>query len=333
MEKNFEILLMFALATGTLMALVVRLGNWAVRKAHDELSNKRPERALQWIAPLRWLPTSDFKPAILVIEHYAYSRLGRYSEATEASRRLVAIAKGPCPWVLVNLATCALVTMGYYREALSLSEKCTEHDLEKAIEADRQEYGITLINRAEALHNLGRDVEAHALLDTATPLVHDYPLAANGLLCLRAWIWVHQGDLAQARRALESLDPQPLAPDYSAEIEYTWAALEREAGAHAKALRHAEQGLALSVRSSSIRNGHFMKASVAAISGDAKNAVAWFEQAVTHPYQGQARYGLLRFAAFLRSQGESERAETIMALSHKLDPESALELRPTTTMC
>lgn len=47
---------------------------------------------------------------------------------------------------------------------------------------------------------------------------------------------------------------------------------------------------------------------------------------MAHPYKGQARYGLLRYAALLRAQGKSARAETVTKLMLQLDPESRLDL-------
>jgi tetratricopeptide (TPR) repeat protein len=195
-------------------------------------------------------------------------------------------------WELINLAVCSLVTAGLYQEALH--DAWPTDSLEKAESKDRHGIGIVQVNRAEALHNLGRDTEAHALLDKVEHLVVDYPLALHGLRCLRAWIHVHEGELEKARSVLANVDHVALAPDYVAEVEYTWAALGREAGSYAKAQGHAAKGLDLSVRTSSKRNGLFMLASVAAQSGDAPAAIQWFEQAMAHPYKGQSRYSFNR---------------------------------------
>lgn len=123
-----------------------------------------------------------------------------------------------------------------------------------------------------------------------------------------------------------TVDPKALAPDYEAEVYYTWAALEREQGDYPKAQQHAEAGLALAKRPSSVRNGLFMVASVMAHSGDPHVAIDWFEEALAHPYKGQARYGLSRYAAFLNTQGKTDRAATVAKLMTELDPESQLAL-------
>jgi hypothetical protein len=91
-------------------------------------------------------------------------------------------------------------------------------------------------------------------------------------------------------------------------------------------MQHAQRGEKLSLRPSSVRNGLFMKASIAAASGPADNALSWFEAALSHPYEGQARYGLVRFAAFLAARGETTRAADVTRLARERDPQSALEV-------
>jgi tetratricopeptide (TPR) repeat protein len=326
MDRIGDLLL---LAVGPFIVVWGTVQLWATsraRLADKELAQRRPAHALRAIAPLRRLPGRNFQTAVLVVEFQANTQTGNHDDAAKALGKLSALkAAGLSIWSEVNLATCELVTAGRYQEALTVDRSWPADDLDLAKTVDPAMFGVTLINRAEALHNLARNDEAHALLDTATPLVADYPLGKHGLQCLRAWILIHQGDLERAREALSSVERAALAPFFTAEVDFTWAALERDTGDYSQALSHAEQGLSLAERPSSVRNGHFMIATIAALSGDSARALKEFEKALAHPYKGQARYGLLRFAAFLSARGDTVRATEVMHLSTKLDPESALE--------
>ncbi len=222
---------------------------------------------------------------------------------------------------LLNKMICAAVTNGRYREALGAELLFPEAVRLKARRKDPHTYAIACINRAEALHNLGRDQEALDALEQVEKDVQDNPLGKSGLLCLRAWILVRVRDPDGARRALEDLDPAPLA-DYAAELSYTWSALEREVGRADAALAAARRGLSLATLPSSIRNGHVMVASALALAGDLDAARAAFDQARAHPHRGQSGDGLLRHGELLERLGDEEGARGAYQLAIEEDPQS-----------
>jgi tetratricopeptide (TPR) repeat protein len=294
------------------------------KRAEEELACGRPESALRLIRPFRLIPTRRLRYAVGTIESDAYTLLGDNIRASQAKRRWAALTPNDSSiWNWINSATTVLITNGRYRDALELDRDLSAEELQHAKEADPSGWGIVLINRAEALHNLDRNHEAHQLLDEAEPLMATYPLGHHGLRCLRAWILIHEGALERAREILSTVEAAPLTIIYEPELEFTWAALERDAGAYQKALSHAERGLRFATRISSLRNGQYMVASILAAEGQSA-ALSWFEKALAHPYTGQSAYGLQRFAAFLETQGDSARASQIKALIEERDPESRL---------
>lgn len=263
----------------------------------------------------------------LFVQMKAYSKLGRYPEAAARARRLKCVSiPESLLWRLVNAGICELVTVGAYLEALTFASIWSLDTRAPQTEEERLGRAFVKINQAEALHNMGRDAEAHARLDGAEADCASDTLARSGLLCLRAWICIHEGQLEAARAALTALDASKLAPAYTAEVAYTWAALARAEGDYARALQIAQEGLDSAVRASSVRNGLVMLASIAALRGDHDAATRWFEEAWAHPYKGQAAYGLIRQASLLRALGQHALAEEVTRRVALLDPESGLTL-------
>jgi hypothetical protein len=170
-------------------------------------------------------------------------------------------------------------------------------------------------------HNVGRDDDALLRLRRIIHLAEKYPLAINGLYCLRAWIRVQRGELDAARADLARIAADPLAM-YAAELCYTRAALEREAGNLEAARRLAETGLKRARTASSERNGQFVLAGILALSGQAAGARDLFDRAVQHSYRGQGGDGLWRFAAFPDSTREHQEAARVLGLLIERDPES-----------
>ncbi|HWZ89564.1 MAG TPA: hypothetical protein VNW92_11960, partial [Polyangiaceae bacterium] len=92
------------------------------------------------------------------------------------------------------------VNAGQYRKALGAIRGCRARRLLRARHPGM--YGIMQVNRAEALHNLGRDDLALRLLSRAKPFTARSPLGRNGALTLEAWILSHSGQAERARAVL-----------------------------------------------------------------------------------------------------------------------------------
>lgn len=281
-----------------------------------------PRSRLRLSSVLRFLPISGSRYFSLFIRAGACRDLGRTADSLEATRKLLeTCSRALCPWAIVNLAVDSLVSAGLYGQALSVHERWSETAQQRGKRHDEISFATVQINRAEALHNLGLDQQALELLDSVHALARRDPLARNGLLCLRAWILVHDGQLEAARANLSGIEPRGLQ-SYGAELNYTLAALARESGNLEDALHRAETGLGLARRASSRRNGLFMVAGIAALMGNDARALALFNEAVESKYQAQGGDGLLRFATFLERRADVDGAERVLRLTIERDPES-----------
>lgn len=253
------------------------------------------------------------------------SDAGRTDEAVQSARLLLKrLPATRCRWDHVNLAIDVFVTAGLYSEALLVPDRWPEHVLAQARERDPMSFALAKINQAEALNNLGRPDDALAVLDSVAAEAVGPELARGGWSCLRAWILVHLGRIDEARALLRDVDTPSLHDRYAPEIAYTRAALEREAGNFDSALNHARCGLDCAVRASSVRNGLFLVADLAARLGGGRLAREKFQEALGHPYKAQSADGLLRFAGFLEQLGETREAAWVRQLAAQQDPQSGL---------
>jgi tetratricopeptide (TPR) repeat protein len=263
-----------------------------------------------------------------VVRLYALKDLGRTQDALrEMDRFLDELPVETCTWAYVNMGVDLYVHAGLYRRALDLTERWSEAARVHGRELDAISCAITRINQAEALHNLGHDDAALARLESVAEVAEGDPLAISGLRCLRAWILVHRGALEAARSELSLVDWAALS-DYHAELNYTWAALERECGDSKRALEHAETGLRLARVASSRRNGKLLVAELAARAGDEARARDLFADAIGSNYRGQGGQGLLRYAKLSSTRDDVE-VDHILELVLERDPESrfAVEAR------
>lgn len=281
----------------------------------------------RWASVRRWAAWYRYHPAwgYRWVAHFwdsgAAMNLGHTEDAVAAARvSLGRPDRHDCPLVLVNHAITVFVNAGLYEEALATPGRWSRAARENGRRADPAHWAYVRINLAEALHNLGASAEALRDLEDVRELAAGQPVAEHGRRCLKAWIHVDRGELDDARAELEQVDVSQLA-DYEPEVAYAWAALERDCGNFEEAMRHAEAGLAAAKRASSVRNGHFMVAGIAALAGDAARARTHFEQAANHRYRGQAGEGLERYAAFLEAQGEPDRAREMRRLAVERDPQ------------
>lgn len=167
-------------------SVILWAGQLVVKRAGKQLIRQKPESVLRWTALLRLVPLRGFRAACLILETSAYSQLKDHDRAADRARRTLKASALTSSLELTNLCVCTFVTTGAYTEALACTRAWPAADLEKSRIADARAFGLTLINQAEALHNLNRDTEAHSLLDDAAAIVRDYPLGWHGLHCLRA---------------------------------------------------------------------------------------------------------------------------------------------------
>jgi tetratricopeptide (TPR) repeat protein len=179
------------------------------------------------------------------------------------------------------------------------------------------------INRAEALHNLGRDDLALRLLDRSKAASEGNPVARNGLLCLRAWILGHRGEVAAARRAFTGIDPKPLSPMYLPEVLFTKAALELASGDVEGAFTSATAGLGAALRASSERNGLFLLGKIERVRGNLEQAVEYYERGRSHRYRGQGGGSLCELGELYQELGRTELARAAFVTAIERDPESA----------
>ena len=260
------------------------------------------EPVAQWLNK-HWRPASDPLSALpLHAQAFFTSQYGDTSRAlTLANKALETLAQtattSSAPWLELNSLVNVYVNAGAYELALSCTEAWPP-GANSDTELD-DNLALVLINQAEALHNLGRDLEALRYLDKVEARI-DYEFALTGLQLLRAWILVHRGELIAAKVQMDGCKFEVLAKSYAPEIAFTKAALMRENGEYDLALTAIEHGLGETKRASSRRNGLIMRASIYAAKGDRATALPLFEQAFAMPYMAQAAYGILRYAEMQR---------------------------------
>jgi hypothetical protein len=183
---------------------------------------------------------------------------------------------------------------------------------------------VANINRAEALHNIGRNDLALKLL-ARTPRTE--PIALNGGLALEAWILADEGRAQAARDLFSRIDPGPLSPYYASEVLYTRALIELTSGQREAALSSAADGLARAVRPSSERNGLFLLGRIEAALGHFEIAIAHYERARSHRYRGQSARGLFELGQLYERQHSASAARAAYAQALEEDSESAAALR------
>ncbi len=293
-----------------------------------DLLRKRWTRSALWIGRLLAavpVPGYQVRGWLLLIDSYrARGSAGRAAKVATKFLEYLSTTFEECQWHWLNSVIDALVSAGRYREAVAAQARWSARGRRSGRDSDPVSYAFTQINRAEAFFELGESAEALSLLEHARPLAEPDAVARNGLLCLEAWISIHEGELERARDRLARVDVAALSPVYAAEVHYTWAAYEREAKDLEHALQHAERGLQSSVRPSSERNGLFMIASIEALRGNHARAKEHFERAVGHHYRGQGADGLFRYAEFLERTEGAHAAEPVYGLLIERDGESAL---------
>jgi tetratricopeptide (TPR) repeat protein len=227
-----------------------------------------------------------------------------------------------CPWCMVNAAVDVYVNAGCYGKALGAADRWTSSAQDLGRASDAVAHAFVQINRAEALHNLGRQSEALALLDEAEPAAQASPLAKHGLRLLRVWIFAHGARPEEAKVQLASVEADALGLQYAAEYHFTRAMVDCAGKDFIAAERAARQGQLVARRASSKRNALHVLARVAFATGDMQRTIALLEQARGHRYKGQSGPVLALLGEAYEAAGKIEDARGAYAGALSLDPES-----------
>jgi len=217
---------------------------------------------------------------------------------------------------------CRGLDAGCYSKALAAADRWTSSAQDRGRTSEPVAHAFAQINRAEALHNVGKQSEALALLDEVEALSHGHPLSKNGLRLLRAWIFVHHGRQEEAKLQLALVEDAALTLQYAAEYHFTRAVVDCAVKDFIAAEREARQGQLLARRASSKRNALHVLARVAFATGDMQRAISLLEQARGHSYQGQAGPCLALLGEAYEAVGKLEEARGVYAGALSLDPES-----------
>ena len=227
-----------------------------------------------------------------------------------------------CLWFMVNTAIDVYINAGCYGKALAAADRWTSSAQDRGRASETVAHAYAQINRAEALHNLGKQSDALALFDEAEPSSQSDPVCKNGLRLLRAWILVHCDRREAAKSELARVEDAALTLHYAAEYHFTRAVVECAVNDFIAAEWDARQGQLLARRASSKRNALHVLARVAFATGDMQRAIALLEQARGHRYQGQAGPCLALLGEAYEAVGKLEEARGAYAEALSLDPES-----------
>ena len=221
------------------------------------------------------------------------------------------------PTSILNQAVDGLVAAGCYLEALALPERFLAQG-----SRDTASELLVQINLAEAEYNLGRWSAAWDRLRGLDPLAAAFPIARAGLSQQRAWILAHTGKADEALHHWHRAQLPDLPRRYHAEHFFTGAVASMSAGDHDAARRCAIAGSDAALRTSSKRNALFIRARVAAASGDWTVAESLCRAAAAHPYRCQGGDGLLFWGDLLARLARRAEAREAYALAVARDGES-----------
>ncbi len=218
---------------------------------------------------------------------------------------------------MLNRAVDGLVTAGRYAEALALPDRFVAHG-----SRDSTSELLVQINLAEAEYNLGRWNAAWERLRGLDPLAAAFPIARAGLAQQRAWIAAHTGRPDEAVHHWRRTELRDLPRTYHAEHSFTGAVALICAGRLDPARECALAGAAAAIRPSSKRNALFIRARVAAASGDLVRAESLCRTAAAHSWRAQGGDGLLFWGDVLTRLDRPAEARQAYALAIERDGQS-----------
>ncbi len=221
----------------------------------------------------------------------------------------------------LNTRVALMTASGLYREALKeRPSRRLRARLKKAFPSAR---GLLLLNKAEALYNLGRWEQAERLMLAVAASGSMVSLWMQvGATCQLAWILVHTGRATEAHLLLQGAAPETMIRPYRAEVYFTRALISLELGE----LEHAERALddarKVIVRESSRRNLCFLEARLHEARGNLEAAYSSYEAASNMRFKGQGGPELRRWACVATRLGRPEDAAAIERLARERDPQS-----------
>lgn len=307
-----------------LLALVAPYAQrWLVDAAYGAHLRGIAGPAFALARALRRLPGSGNRRAGAWLLAAVHADRGETTAAVEATQlMLLGLGHDRFSWRTLTDATNHLVNAGLYREAVLLPRAWPAAPRRAARRKDRVNYVLAHVNRAEALHNLGRHRAALRLLSRVEADAGTHALAREGLLLLKAWILDHLGELTRAARALAGIRGRAIGRHYAPELHYARSRLELGRGRLDRARREATLGLRASVRAASERNGLFLLGEISIAEGEPDRAIEELERGLACRYQGQGGASLLVYAGLLRELGRSRDALAIEDLVLERDPQS-----------
>lgn len=289
-----------------------------VRYGHRLLSSGRRDTLRQVIRALRYLPLPNGTHLARFFRCRVASDEGETAEATrelEDLLRLLPAGSRLTSWMFAGTID-IWVNAGRYRTALLAARDARWRGASWELSC------VGHVNRAEALHNLGRDGLALALLRRQRARLERSALGRNGAIALEAWIFAQRGNAAQARAVFGRIDPKPLSPYYLSEVLYTHAAIELAGNELDRAFTLASHGLAKAVRASSERNGHFLLGRIDLARGQLEQALVHYERGRHHRYRGQGGTALLELGQLYERLNRPNAAREVYAEALARDPES-----------
>jgi len=217
----------------------------------------------------------------------------------------------------LNQSVDGLIAAGRYAEALSLPERF-------ALRGSRDTASELLvqINLAEAEYNLGRWSAAWERLRPLDPLAAAFPIARAGLAQQRAWIAAHVGKPEEAMHHWLRAELRDLPRHYHAEHFFTGVASLLGVSEFDAAHGCAVAGADVALRPSSKRNALFIRARVAAATGDWVRAESLGRAGASHPYRAQGGDGLVAWGDALARLGDFVEARQAWALAIDRDRQS-----------
>lgn len=267
--------------------------------------------------------TSGLALLALAAADRARTRLA-VERAEEMLRIMLAVDPAGCSWTLLNYAIDIFVNAGLYRRAVRVVDDWSRDAREAGRQRDPVSHTLAHINRAEALHNVGRESEALVLLGALDHGCAQDALAREGRAVLRAWILAHMDRLQEAAAIVDSVDAGPLGRRYEAEVLYTRSLVARLRGDLETAVAMSRSGLERARRASSERNGLVMIAAAEEARGNREEALRLLESAARHRYRGQSAGGLLLLGENLERAGRLDGARAAYERALVEDPESHL---------
>jgi tetratricopeptide (TPR) repeat protein len=320
-----EVPLLMALASCALLVWSVvapltlyKLGYWFL--VRGKRSAVRRVCGWVWFIPkrARW-SVSDW------LRIRATSDDGNADEAVDLLEECVEARNRASATIMALACVDIWVNAGQYRKALRVIRM--NPDRRKLRARQPGLYGVIQVNRAEALHNLGRNELALKLLLRTRRYAKHSALGRNGALTLEAWVLAQRGEGERARHVLTELDPKPLSPYYAAEVHFTRAAVELSCGRFEVARTLAELGVAHSVRRSSERNGQFLLGKIELARGDLAKALTHYEAGRAHLYRRQGGASLGELAELYEKLDRIDDARGVYAEAILRDPESFAAVR------